>query len=200
MYTHIAWRAARLAMLAGLLLGACGGHTFHGTIIRPPNPAPDFTLTTHSGQPFRLSEQRGKVVVLFFGFTHCPDVCPTALGDLAAVFRRLGADADQVQVAFVTIDPARDTPELMARYVTLFDQRFIGLSGSQAAIDPIVKAYGVAVQRRDLPGSALGYTMDHSAFLYVIDKTGAWGQLFGPDLTVDQMADDLRYIVREGAF
>ena len=201
MPSRIAWRAlAPLLLLCALALSACGSHTYHGTLIAPPNLAPDFTLTAHTGQPFRLSEQRGKVVLLFFGFTHCPDVCPTALSDMAAVFRRLGADADQIQVAFITIDPARDTPEVVSKYVKLFDPRFIGLAGDQAAIDPIVKAYGVTVQRRELPDSALGYTMDHSAYMYVIDKSGTWGELFGPDVTIEHMADDLRYIVRQGAF
>lgn len=183
-----------------LLLSACGSHTYHGTVIDPPNDATDFTLTAHTGQPFRLSEQRGKVVLLFFGFTHCPDVCPTALSDMAAVFRKLGPDAEQIQVALITIDPERDTPARMEKFMTIFNPTFLGLSGTRAEIEPIIKAYGVTAKRRDLPNSALVYTVDHSAFTYVIDQNGKWSELFNPDMDIDAMADDLRYIVCKGGF
>jgi protein SCO1/2 len=197
MFLSLARRGA-LLLACALTLAACGSHTFHGTRLEPPNQAPDFALTRESGEVFRLSEQRGAVVLLFFGFTHCPDVCPTALSDLAAVFRKLGPDAERVRVAFITIDPERDTPAQVAKYVKLFDKRFIGLAGARAEIDPIAKAYGVTVQRRDLPGSALVYTMDHSAFIYVIDPDGMWGQQFGPDVSVGDMADDIRYTLQQG--
>jgi protein SCO1/2 len=188
-----------LLLACALLLGACGSHTFSGTVIEPPNDATDFTLTAHTGQPFRLSEQRGKVVLLFFGFTHCPDVCPTALSDMAAVFRKLGPDAERVQVAFITVDPERDTPQRMEKYMKIFNPTFLGLSGTRAEIDPIIKAYGATARRRDLPNSALVYTMDHSAFTYVIDQSGKWVELFGSNVDIDAMADDIRYLVRKGA-
>jgi protein SCO1/2 len=188
-----------LLLAAALLLGACGTHTFSGTMLEPPNDATDFTLTAHTGEPFRLSEQRGKVVLLFFGFTHCPDVCPTAMSDMAAVFRKLGPDAERVQVALITIDPERDTPERMQKFMAIFNPTFLGLSGTRAQIDPIIKAYGVTAIRRELPDSALKYTMDHSAFTYVIDQNGKWVELLNPELDINAIAEDIRYIVRKGA-
>lgn len=192
-------RACAALLACALVVSACGRYQPRGTILDPAKPAPDFALTTQTGQPFRLSEQRGKVVLLFFGFTHCPDVCPTALSDLAGVFRKLGGDAERVQVAFITVDPERDTPALTAKYVGLFDKRFQGLSGTHAEIDPIVKAYGVSVQRRDLPNSALKYTMDHSAFIYVVDPAGRWAEVFSPGLPIADMAGDIRHLLQTGA-
>jgi protein SCO1/2 len=195
---YLRLRLLLLAALAALALAGCGAHTFKGTVLEPPNEAPDFTLTDQSGQPFRLSEQRGNVVMLFFGFTNCPDVCPTAMADAAAVKRQLGADGERLKVALISVDPERDTPELMGRYVKMFDPSFIGLSGAQAELDPVIKAYGVTAVRRDLPGSALKYTMDHSAFLYVIDQTGQWRLVFSPDATVSDIASDVGYLLKNG--
>lgn len=198
--THPIRRYLLLGLLGGaLLLSACGSHSYRGTVLEPPSQAPDFTLTAHTGQPFRLSEQRGKVVLLFFGFTNCPDICPTALNDLAVVRRKLGADAEQVQVAFVTVDPERDSLERLQKYVRIFDKTFLGLRGTQAELSPILKAYGATAIRRDLPNSALGYTMDHSAFTYLIDQQGKWRELFNDSVSTDDMAGDIRYIVRNGA-
>ncbi len=178
------------------LLNACGRQELHGTVLDPPKAAPDFTLTAHTGQPFRLSEQRGKVVLLFFGFTNCPDVCPTALADMAAVQNRLGADASQVQVVFVTLDPERDTPGRLAKYMGAFNPSFLGLSGTQAEINPIAKAYGVTFVRRELPNSALKYTIDHSPFMYIIDKQGTWRELLQDGIPITDMANDIRYFIR----
>ena len=191
-------RRTIVLLLAAAALAACGSYTFKGTALEPPNPAPDFTLTDQDGRPFRLSEQRGSVVMLFFGFTNCPDVCPTALADAAAVRRELGADGERLKVALITVDPARDTPEKMGRYVRIFDESFIGLSGTQEELDPVIKAYGVTAMRRDLPGSALEYTMDHSAFLYVIDQAGQWRLVFSPDASVSDIASDVRHLIRTG--
>jgi protein SCO1/2 len=194
-------RPTFLRLLAGLLLAvllsSCGAYTFHTTAFNPPEAAPDLSLTDQSGRPFRLSEQRGAVVLVFFGFTSCPDVCPTALADLASVRRKLGADAERVRVAMVTVDPARDTPETLQRYVTRFDPTFIGLTGTPEQLAATNKAYGVTAIRRDLPGSALKYTIDHSAYVYVIDRAGRWRALFRPGDTVDDMASDLRFLANE---
>lgn len=193
-------RFCALLALATSMLGlhACGQVELHGTVLDPPTPAPDFTLVAHTGAPFRLSEQRGKVVLLFFGFTNCPDVCPTALSDIAAVQRKLGSDAEQVQVAFVTLDPERDTPARLAKYMAAFNPRFLGLHGTQAEIAPIIKAYGVTMARRELPNSALKYTIDHSPFIYVIDKTGSWRELLQDGVPIADMANDIRYFIHNG--
>jgi protein SCO1/2 len=188
-----------LALLAlSLALSACGSYEFRGGVIEPPSDSPDFTLTNQSGQPFQLSEQRGQVVLLFFGFTNCPDVCPTALAEAAAARRQLGTDGEKLTVALITVDPERDTPERLGRYVRAFDPSFVGLSGTRAELEPIYKAYGVAATRRELPESALAYTIDHSAFLYVIDRDGQWRVAFTPGTPIEDMVSDLRHLIQTG--
>jgi protein SCO1/2 len=181
-----------------LALAGCGAPIqLKGTAIEPPKAAPDFALTDEQGQPFTLSAHQGKVTVLFFGFTSCPDVCPTELGNLAAAMRQLGEDAKGVQVVFVSVDPERDTITRLHQYVTNFDPSFKGLWGEKAIIDPLVKAYGASYERRDLPGSALVYTIDHSAFTYVIDKAGRWREVFAFGTSVEDFVTDLRALARE---
>lgn len=185
-----------LAAVLGLIAG-CGAPQLKGTVLEPADPAPDFTLTDEQGQPFTLSEQRGKVVVLFFGFTSCPDICPAELANLAAATRELGDDADDVQVALVSLDPERDTSERLAQYVTGFNPSFKGLRGEPAALDQVAKDYGVFYERRELPDSALGYTVDHSGFVYVIDKAGRWREVLANGTPVADIAADLKALVRE---
>lgn len=126
----------------------------------------DFQLTNINGEARSLADFRDKVVVLFFGYTHCPDVCPTTLADLAHAMRLLEQDAARVQVIFVTLDPARDTRELLAQYPPAFHPSFIGLSGDAAATDRAAKAFGISYQRQESKNG--GYTLDHSAGTYLI--------------------------------
>ncbi|MEN9936907.1 MAG: hypothetical protein RLZZ387_3486 [Chloroflexota bacterium] len=191
-------RIGLLGLLAAVALAGCGNYTFRGTALEPPTAAPDFTLVDQEGRPFRLSEQRGSVVMLFFGFTNCPDVCPTALADAAAVREQLGGDGERLKVALITLDPERDTPELLGRYVRRFDPSFIGLTGTQEELDAAIKGYGVMSMRRDMPESALKYTIDHSAFLYVIDQAGNWRLVFSPDATVADIASDVGHLIKTG--
>lgn len=191
-------RVLVLLATCACLLVACGQYQWRGTVIEPPNTAADFTLTDQHGQPFRLSDQTGKVTVLFFGFTSCPDICPTAMADLAAAKRDLGRDGDNVQVALITVDPERDTNERLGAYVTAFDPSFIGLRGSQTELDAVMKAYGASAIRRELPGSALGYTMDHSGFMYVIDRNTKWREVFAHGTAPTDITNDLRYLARGG--
>jgi protein SCO1/2 len=189
-----------LLIVGALLLAGCARpYEFSATILEPSSQAPDFTLIDQNGQPFRLSEQRGKLTLMFFGFTNCPDVCPTELGTLAAVRRELGADAENVQVALISVDPERDTTERLKTYVSTFDPTFIGLRGEGATLDQVLKDYGVTAIRRELPNSASAYTMDHSAFVYVIDQQGYWRALFSPGSTMEDMLNDVRYLVRNSA-
>jgi protein SCO1/2 len=137
-----------------------------------PNLAPDFTLTDQTGRPFTLSALRGVPVVLFFGYTHCPDTCPTTLAKLAQAVRSPAAPRD-IRVAFVTVDPARDSPTALARYLHLFDRRFIGLTGTFTTLDPVYSAYHV--WREDVPVDHAGgdYSVAHGAALYFIGRSGA---------------------------
>jgi protein SCO1/2 len=130
-----------------------------------------FALTDHNGKPRTLADFRGKVVVLFFGYTQCPDVCPTTMAELANVMKQLGPQAGQVQVLFVTLDPERDTPALLAQYVPAFDPRFLGLYGDAAATAKVAKEFKVFYSK--VPGATPGsYTMDHTAGSYVFDREG----------------------------
>ena len=192
-------RSAAAVMLALLVLTACGPYRFRGSVSQPPSPAADFTVTDQHGQPFTLSKQRGNVVALFFGFTNCPDVCPTTLSEMKTIRERLGNDADKLKVVFVSIDPERDTPERLGRYMASFDPTFIGGSTPQALLDPIMQAYGVSAIKRELPNSAMGYTMDHSAFTYLIDAKGDLRVLFAYGSTIDDMTSDIRYLIKQGA-
>ncbi len=190
--------AASLTLIMLLVSGCREALDLRGFVFDPPKPAPDFTLADHTGQPFTLADQRGKVVLLYFGFASCPDVCPATLSDLARVKRELGRDANQVQVALITVDPNRDTPQILADYVTVFDPSFIGLHGSEEQIQQLMKKYGVTAVRKDLPGSALGYTIDHSAFVHVIDQSGRWREQIPFGASAEDIASDVRQLIRSG--
>ena len=166
---------------AGLLLGVLGVlagcdttakvEAFKSTDITGADFGKDFQLTDHNGKPRTLADFKGKLVVLFFGYTHCPDVCPTTLAELALVMKQLGEDAKKVQVLFVTVDPERDTPQLLAQYVPSFNSSFLGLYGDAAATAAVAKEFKIVYQK--VAGSSPeNYTMDHSAGTYVFDQSG----------------------------
>lgn len=129
-----------------------------------------FSLTDHNGQVRTLADFRGKVVTVFFGFTHCPDVCPTTLAEMSQVMRELGPEAQRVQVLFITVDPERDTPPVLKQYVPSFHPGFLGLSGDSDAIARTAKEFKVFYQKQVLPGG--GYSVDHSAGTYIYDPEG----------------------------
>lgn len=156
-----------------LLAGCSAKQTepFLNTDITGLEYAKDFALTDYTGKPRTLAEFKGKAVVLFFGYTQCPDVCPTTMAEMAGVMKQLGPLADKVQVVFVTVDPERDTPALLSKYVPAFDPRFLGLVGDKAATEKITKDFRVFYQK--VPGKTPGsYTIDHSAGSYVFDTQG----------------------------
>lgn len=164
-----------LCLLALSLVGcdqlASKPPSFKNTDLTGLDYAKDFKLTDHNGKPRTLADFKGKVVLLFFGFTQCPDVCPMTLAELSAVMTELGAQAEQVQVLFVTVDPERDTPQLLAQYVPAFDKRFLGLYGDAAATAAVAKEFKVFYAK--VPGKQPGsYSMDHTAASYVFDRNG----------------------------
>lgn len=185
-----------LAVLALTTLAGClQPYTFRGTELQSANPAPDFTLTGADGQPVSLSGFRGQVVVLYFGYTFCPDVCPTTLTDMKQVMQLLGKQADDVQFIMVSVDPERDTPEKLAEYVTYFDPRFIGLTGTHDEILAAATPFGVIFQKHE-GTAATGYLVDHTASLNVIDQEGRMRLLFPFDADPKDIAGDLEYLLR----
>jgi protein SCO1/2 len=156
----------------------------------------DFELVDHTGKPRRLGDFRGKVVVVFFGFTHCPDVCPTTLAELAAAKRKLGAEAARVQVLLVTVDPERDTPELLSRYVTAFDPDFLGLTGSPQQIAGAAREFKVVYQKVEgkQPGS---YSVDHSAGTFIFDPQGRLRLYVSYGQGAEVFAHDIALLLRQ---
>jgi protein SCO1/2 len=145
--------------------------TFKNTDITGLDYGKDFALPDFNGKQRTLADFKGKAVVIFFGYTQCPDVCPTTMAEMATVMKQLGPLADKVQVLFVTLDPERDTPELLSKYVPSFDPRFLGLVGDKAATEKIAKEFKVFYQK--VPGKQPGsYTIDHTAGSYAFDPQG----------------------------
>lgn len=172
--------------------------SFRGTTYAEPYPpASDFVLTRADGTSFQLSEMRGKVVLLFFGYTSCPDVCPTTLAELNQTMGKLDEnDADRVQVVFVTVDPGRDTPERAQEYVNHFNPGFIGLSGTEEELTTVWGDYGVF--REIVEGtSALGYLVNHTARVTLIDTDGNLRISFSFEMPVDDIVHDLKLILKE---
>lgn len=192
-----------VGLVSFLLIGAVGvgvflfskPASFRGTTYGEPYPvAPEIVLTRADGTSFRLSEARGKVVVLFFGYTSCPDVCPTTLAELKQALEKLGDRADQAQVLFVTVDPQRDTPQRMQEYVDHFNPSFIGLSGSEAQLSKAWNDYGI--YREIVNGaSTANYSVDHTARITVIDQQGNLRVSFPTDISVDDIVHDLKLLL-----
>ena len=169
---------------------------FAGQVIDPPLPSMGFTLKASDGSEFRLSQQRGKVVVLSFGYTYCPDVCPTTLVELSQVRTRLKEAAKRVQVVFITLDPERDTPERVGIYAKAFDPTFIGVTGSEAQLAQVRQMYGVEAEKQVVTGTAAAYLIAHSTDTYVIDQEGRLRLLFPFGMSIEEMADDVLQLLR----
>ena len=160
-----------------------------------PIPAPSaiggpFSLVDQTGKAVTEADLKGKPSLMFFGFTHCPDVCPTALFDMTQVYKALGRDGDKVQAYFVSVDPERDTPEILKEYLSSFDPRLRGLTGDPAAVAAMEKAY--RVYSKKIPLEAGGYTMDHTALVYLMDKEGRFVAPFNLKRKPEEAAAELK--------
>jgi protein SCO1/2 len=194
-----------VGLMAFLLIGAVAAgivlfskpDSFRGTTYAEPYPvAPEIELTRANDTGFQLSETRGRVVAVFFGYTSCPDICPTTMAELNQALQELGDQADQVQVLFVTVDPQRDTPERVQEYVDHFNPNFIGLSGSEPELATVWNNYGVF--RQVVEGtSAAGYLVDHTARVTLIDQEGNLRVSFPFDTPVEDVVHDLNLLLRD---
>jgi protein SCO1 len=194
-FTRFRWLlivAAVAAAVAGFWLAQHldrgGPQLTSGTWLPQVKPVGDFTLTDSAGRPFTRSALTGPATLVFFGFTHCPDVCPTTLLKLAQV--RKSAAALDLRVVFISVDPQRDTPAVVGQYVHAFDPRFLGLTGDAASIDRLAANFGVAVNRVELPGG--DYTMDHSAVVFLLNDAGNIAALFTPPFDSSALAADVQ--------
>ncbi len=169
---------------------------YHGAVIEPPAPAADFTLIDQNGNPFRLSDQKGKIKLIFFGYTHCPDVCPITLSEFKKIKALLGNKADQVQFIYITVDPERDTAERIRAFLSNFDPAFIGLTSDRSTLEAVWKAYGVYQQKQET-SSAIGYLVDHSTRTYLIDSQNYWRINYPYGMEPQKIAQDLQKMLRE---
>ncbi|MBX3519608.1 MAG: SCO family protein [Xanthobacteraceae bacterium] len=179
-----AFAAGALALTAGIFVFGPSEQT------RPSSVGGPFQLVDQNGKTVTDADFRGKPFLVFFGFTHCPDICPTTLFEVSEVFNRLGADAEKVSAIFITVDPERDTPEKLKLYLSSFHPRIFGLSGTNEQIEAVKKAYYVYAKRVPLEGG--GYTMDHTAIVYLMDKNGKFIAPFNLKRDADAAAADLK--------
>lgn len=188
-------------VVIGVTLGVGGSELWHRgkAEIRPTateavrsSIKSDFALVDHTGKFVTDEDYRGKWLLVFFGFTNCPDVCPTALNEIAEVMDSLGKKAAEVQPLFITVDPERDSPNQMAEYVAAFDSRIIGLTGTSAQIKASSKSFKVYYAKATQKGAPDGYTMEHTTSLYLIDPMGRFARPYSYDTTVEEITKDLR--------
>jgi protein SCO1/2 len=189
-------RIFALAVLSVLAGCHAGQPDFQSTDITGADFGTAFTLTDHNGKQRSLEDFRGQVVVMFFGFTHCPDVCPTTLAELAGAVRKLGPAGEKVQVLLVTIDPERDTPELLAKYVTAFNPKFLALRGNAEETARVAKEFKVIYQKVAGP-RAENYSMDHSAGSYIFDRQGRLRLYVGYGRGADVFAHDIELLLKQ---
>jgi protein SCO1/2 len=191
MQAHLRLIAVLAAFLAGAAaIAAVVVFAFPPARTQPSTVGGPFRLLDQNGRQVTDADFRGKPFLVFFGFTHCPDVCPTALFEMSEVLRRLGPDAEKTGALFISVDPERDTPEKLKEYLSSFHPRISGLTGTPEEIAEVEKTYRVYAKKVPLDGG--GYTMDHSAIVYLMDKDGRFVAPFNLKRTADEAAADLR--------
>ncbi len=177
-------------------LMATEAHEWNGAAYEPPRRGIEFTLTDVDGEPMSTSELRGKVVLLYFGYTYCPDFCPATLTDFQRIKEDLGDDADDVAFVMVSVDPERDTPERMKEYLAFFDPEFIGLTGTEEELTPVKQEFGiVSIEQEATPEVDNFYYVDHSTKTYVLNADGELALEYPFGTTADEMTEDVRHLL-----
>ncbi|MCP4359085.1 MAG: SCO family protein, partial [Chloroflexi bacterium] len=170
-------------------------HTFSGTVLQSVEPASDFTLTGAGGEQVYLHNYQGKMVILYFGYTFCPDVCPATLSDIVKAVDKLGRKAENVQVIMISVDPERDTPDGLKDYLAHFNSDFIGVTGTDEEVAAVAAQYGIFYERQE-GNAATGYLVDHTATVLVVDQEGYLKLVIPFGTTGDEIAADLAYMLR----
>ncbi|MEJ2511244.1 MAG: SCO family protein [Anaerolineales bacterium] len=184
-----------VAIGLGIFLGFLQEYAFNGVVYENPKPAPQIILNGSDDAQFNLKSLSDKIVLIFFGYTSCPDVCPSTLSDMKRVTKLLGDDADSVQVIFITVDPDRDTVEKLNSYLSLFDPKFLGLTGSVNDLEKVWDEYGVYREVDTSSKTAAGYLVNHSSRLYLIDQKGRLFLTYGYGTSPESIAEDIEYLI-----
>lgn len=171
-------------------------YTFRGSVIDPAVPAPEFSLLSSQGEEYSLVSRTGKFVLIFFGYTYCPDVCPTTLSEMKEIKTRLKDKAENIEFVFITVDPQRDTQEQLTRYLASFDGSFFGLTGTTEQLEMVWKDYGVYREIQETDNS-LGYLVDHTSRLYLINSQGELMMTYLYETTLDEIVSDLNYLIKK---
>jgi protein SCO1/2 len=183
-----------LLFVALLIVGCSPPPKFNATELSGIDWGKDFALTDHNGKPRRLADFKGRAVLMFFGYTQCPDVCPSTMGSMRELMAKLGPDAERVQVLFVTVDPERDTPQLLAQYVPVFHSSFLGLYGDAAATAATAGEFKIFYRKQ--PGKTPStYTVDHTAGIYLFDPRGRLRLYIRHGETPERMAQDIKRLL-----
>ena len=187
---------ACVLVAATMFMGGCGQGPAAELPVLPIGG--DFSLLSHDGSRFESTSLRGKVVLVFFGYSSCPDACPTTLSKLASVARRLGNDRTRVKTLYVSVDPERDTPDVLKADLENFNLDALGLTGTRAEIDKVVSQFGAAYEITPTPESAAKYTVAHTTWVYALDTNGRTRIRFPYEATVDEIVSGIRAILAEG--
>ncbi len=188
----------KLALLTLLLLssvaGAAADTEMRTGVFSPPRQAPDFTLRASDGSELKLSQYRGKVVALGFGYTSCPDVCPTTLAFLAQARKKLGPAGKDLQVVYVTVDPERDNADRLRKFLANFDPTFLGATGTPQQLADVRQGYGITITRKNIEGTR-DYLVHHSSYIYLIDRAGNLRAMMPFGVSVDDMTHDVKSLL-----
>lgn len=177
---------------------AISGYEYKGAVLDPPTPLEDFVLTDTKGQPFHLSDTEGEITLVYFGYTFCPDVCPLTMWDVKQALADV-PNSDQVNVIFISVDPERDTPEVLDRYVSAFGSEFIGLTDDWAKIEDVLPVFGAYAEKEETSDSAANYLVSHTARLYLINPNRELQMMYPFGFAPEDLTSDLNYLLEQEA-
>ncbi len=194
---RILTRISKIGFVISILCCSCSAPppAFKGTVIEPPTDAPPVNLRDHNGKDFRISENKGKILLLFFGFTHCPDACPSTLMNWETIKKEIRANEDNVKFVFISVDPSRDSQKSLHKYVALYGDDIIGLTGTQKDLDPIYKSYGIFAEK-ELKKNR-DYLINHTTSIILIDKQGKWRLNYSYGTSPIDIALDIKRLLSE---